>query len=384
MEYEISDRTYPTLYSFDIFDTLISRKVLDPFGIFYYVRERMEEAGGFPRSLVKNYPSIRHTAEFNVREYFRKSTEERGSDRVEITFDLIFERLAEVYNLDDKQIKNLMDWELAAELENVIPLPDRIQMVKDLVEQGETVVLISDMYLPASFIRKMIVKADKMLGELPLFVSSEYGVQKTSGDLFFEVYKSFEPFYDFDKWIHYGDNEKGDQVAPRRLGICTRKVKRPEYSPFQQALVKEVDTADSYLVAALQARMCENNTRRRDRFVINFVSLCMVPYIDWVLEDSMRRGYETLYFISRDGHPLKRIADAMIRERDLPLKTKYIYASRRTWRIPSFIHDIDDGFWRPYGNFNGVTSKDSLLRAMGLDEETFSSLFPAIDLSRID
>lgn len=35
----------PTLYSFDIFDTLFSRKVLDPVGIFYYVQEK--NAGGW-------------------------------------------------------------------------------------------------------------------------------------------------------------------------------------------------------------------------------------------------------------------------------------------------------------------------------------------------
>ena len=57
----------PTLYSFDIFDTLFSRKVLDPVGIFYYVQEKMQEDGGFPRALVLNYPSIRKTSEANVR-----------------------------------------------------------------------------------------------------------------------------------------------------------------------------------------------------------------------------------------------------------------------------------------------------------------------------
>ena len=48
----------PTLYSFDIFDTLFSRKVLDPVA-FLLCTGKMQEDGGFPRALVLNYPSIR-------------------------------------------------------------------------------------------------------------------------------------------------------------------------------------------------------------------------------------------------------------------------------------------------------------------------------------
>ena len=51
----------PALYSFDVFDTLISRKVLDPKGIFYCVQERMYESGKFSRSFVMRYPEVRES-----------------------------------------------------------------------------------------------------------------------------------------------------------------------------------------------------------------------------------------------------------------------------------------------------------------------------------
>ena len=78
----------------------------------------------------------------------------------------------------------------------------------------------------------------------------------------------------------------------------------------------------------------------------------------------IRDRYETLYFVSRDGYHLKRIADEIIKMKNIDIKTKYIYASRRAWRIPSFVHDIDEGFWFSYGNFAGVTTYDKLLQAM--------------------
>lgn len=384
LEFKIEKRHFPTLYSFDIFDTLFTRKVLAPEGIFLDVRERMIEEGSFPLVLTRQYPLIRHSAEFNVREYYSKSQEDRKSDHVEITFDEIFDRMAEVYCLDERQVSLLKQWELEAELDNVIPLQEQIDHIRSLVESGETVVLISDMYLPADFIRQMLEKADPMLAELPLYVSSEYGVQKTTQKLFFEVYKSFEPYYDFEKWIHYGDNDKADKTQPRLMNINTRKIEGPEFNDIQKALVRYVDSYDGYLVAAMQARLCRENFFAKDSFVISFVSLCFVPYIDWVLRDAQRRGYRSLYFVSRDGYHLKRIADEIIRERGLDFKTKYIYGSRRTWRIPAFIDEVDPGFWENYGSFGDIISKDKLFSAMALDEETFRQFFPYIDPDHID
>ena len=378
------EREFKTLYSFDVFDTLISRKVLHPHGIFYGVREKMIQDGGFSYALVQAYPHIRHTAEFNVREFYNKTKTLRNTQAVEISFDEIFHRIAEVYPLTEEQKQKLKDWELELELDNVIPVSENIERVKALMARGEEVILISDMYLPADFIKKLIAKADPEVAELPLFLSNDYGVQKTTQLLFFEVYKSFRPYYDFEKWIHTGDNPNADFNQPDKFKISVRRVEKPEFNDIQESIVEKVGTYDAFKVAALQARMIDRNYWDKDDFVVSFVSLCFVPYIDWVLRDAERRGYETLYFVSRDGYHLKRIADEIISSRGLNFKTKYIYGSRRLWRIPSYIDEIDPGFWEAYGNFNDVQSKDKLLKAMDISEEKFSEIFPYIDPETIN
>ena len=261
---------------------------------------------------------------------------------------------------------------------------EKINKIKELLANNEQVVLISDMYLPKEFIQKLLYKADPVLTTLPLFLSNEYGVLKTSQKLYFEVYKSFKPYYDFEKWIHYGDNQNADEKQAREFNISTRRVDKPVFNDVQNRFVRSAETYDSYLVAAMQARLCYEFDADKDRFVASFVALCFVPYIDWVLRDAERRGYKTLYFISRDGYHLKRIADKIIEQRGLGFKTKYIYASRRTWRIPSFVHEVDDNFWEDYGSFGNIASKHKLLSAMDLDEEKFKELFPYIDLDSID
>ena len=232
----------------------------------------------------------------------------------------------------------------------------------------------------------MLGKADEALTKLPLFLSNEYGVLKSNRLLYFEVYRSFKPYYNFGKWIHTGDNIKSDQSMARAMGIRTRLVKRPEHTDIETELIKEFGNYNSYLTAALQANMRFNHSGPYADFVIDFIAPFMTAYVDWALRDALDRGFETLYFVSRDGHPLKLIADALISQHNWPLKTKYIYASRRTWRIPSYITEIDSDFWSNYGgNFNDIRSKEKFLHAASIpDEKKFSEIFPEIDLDSID
>lgn len=384
LAFQVRERKFPNLYSFDVFDTLISRKVLDPMGIFYRVAEYMRQDGTYPSSLVSRYAFLRHSAELSVRETAVKTQSDRDSETTEVTLRQIIDRLAYVYALSQKQADQLVEWECRTELENVVPIPEQIALLKDLTAKGETVVLVSDMYLPKEIISAMLAKVDPVLANLPLFLSSEYGVLKTSQKLYFEVYKSFSPYYDFKKWIHYGDNERADWVNARRFGIHPRRVRKLEFGRLQAQMAEKLDTYDGFLTAAMMTRQCENLYSVKDRFAFSFISLCFVPYIDWVLRDAQKRGYQDLYFVSRDGYHLKRIADEIIRERKLNFRTRYIYASRRTWRIPSFIHEVDDGFWETHGSFGNVESKEKLLEAMHLDEAGFAKFFPQIDPDRID
>jgi len=372
--------TRPTLYSFDIFDTLISRKVLAPVGVFYYVQQKMRESDvAFPSHLVANYPKIRANAESNVREYFNRSKVERDDDRCEIQFDYIFERMNDIYSLSNEQMELLKKWELECEYDQSIPLTERIEYVKSLVDAGETVILISDMYLPKEEVKKLLAKADPVLAELPLYLSSEYGYQKSARNLYVEVYKQYGVDYNFGKWVHHGDNEHSDIKMPKQLNIRTVRVERPTFNNFENGLVNKLGTYDAFLVAASMARFRMEHPLDKEQFAHNYVSLLFVPYIYWAVHDAINRGDEILYFISRDGHHLKRIADKIIETEKLNIETKYIYASRRVWRIPSFIDHIDVGFWgQGYGNLAKISSYSKLLKALDINEEDFRRIFPQL------
>lgn len=372
----------PSLYTFDIFDTLISRKVLEPEGVFYKVRERMEGSSlQFPPFFQKYYPQKRKEAEQNVRERYHKTLELRDDGRREITFEEIFDRMAEIHGLSQEQKQALMAWELEAEWEDSIPIPDAISYVKDLVARGETVCLVSDMYLGKDFIKKLLCKSDPALAELPLFLSREYGVQKTTKKLYMEVYNSFDT-YSFGKWIHHGDSSFADGSCARALGITTELRERAEFNEYEWSMAKEIGTYDGFRVAAMLARFRKANGNKRDYYAYGHISMYFVPYIQWALQDAVQRGIQCLYFISRDGYQLKRIADTLIEQKGLPLKTKYIYGSRRAWRIPSLITEIDKEYFSSFGNFVGVSSYEKLLGALNMEEEEFLKIFPDLEYLR--
>ena len=374
------ERELPILYSFDIFDTVFRRKCLKPEGIFYYVAEKMIDSNlRFPFYLLHNYPDVRKWCEANVREFYKKSVDLRKDIRLEITFDEIFDRMKDLYELSDVQVEALKEWELEAEYDNCYPFPQQLNILKELVDNGETVILISDMYLPKGFIQKMLDKVDPILTTLPLFLSSELGVQKTTNKLFLKAYHEMD-FNNFGKWIHYGDNKFADRKKPKQLGIEPIRHAIPGFVSYEWDIVKACRSYDSYLVSGLLSRFRNEHIENMSaRYTYSYVSLYFVPYVHWAIKHALKKEIKCLYFISRDGHFLKKIADEIIQTRNYNIKTKYIYGSRKAWRIPSFITKIDNEFFGPFGNFTKLKNFNMLLQAADIDEATFDEIFPELE-----
>ncbi len=388
MQHKVMPVEDKILYSYDIFDTILNRKCLSPVGIFAYVSQKMNMSQeNFPEFVKAKYRYVRMGSEANAREYVKKSLHVRKDARTEITFDQIFERMESLYKLSKKQIELLKQWELEAEYKAAVLNTDIAEEIKNHIADGDKVVFISDMYLPKDFIAKLIHKIEPEFDEVPLYVSSELGSQKTTKQLYLDVFNDLDK-YDYTEWIHTGDNPNADQKQPEQLGILCKQVNKLNWEKYEQQYLTANFTYDAYCCAAIMRRLKELTRTDKEYndinsnywdITINNVSSWLVPYVAWVIDDAVKKELDTLYFISRDGHLLKLIADEIINNKKLNIKTKYIYGSRKLWRIPSFVEDIDKDFFEAHGQFADISDFSSLLGALLLDEKQFDEILPELN-----
>ncbi|QAV69986.1 hypothetical protein ESZ53_05785 [Salinibacterium sp. UTAS2018] len=366
----------PTLYSFDIFDTVIHRRGVQPNSVFHLLRQKMRSSDlPFPQALTNRFPVIRMEAETSARIHYRRQEARHVTGELEIQLSDVYERIAGLYGLSPDLVEVLSGWEVEAEIESCIPDVATVEEIRQLLADGQEVVLISDMYLPKGVITEMLAKADPMLASLPLYLSSDQKVQKSTGNLYLRVYEDLK--YDYKEWIHTGDNPHADIKVAERLGITTRARETPRLSGYEAAAARFGESYDMYLVASMMHEVATDpNIADVERFAYSYVAPYLVPYVDWLVSDALERGIECLYFISRDGHHLKRICDVLIETRGLSLKTRYIYGSRTAWRLASQIDELDDDTFRVHGSFSGVTTPQALFDVARMDRETFLSFFP--------
>ncbi|WP_323018069.1 hypothetical protein [Castellaniella sp.] len=182
---------------------------------------------------------------------------------------------------------------------------------------------------------------------------------------------------DFSDWRHYGDNPVADGVLPGRLGITPVLHSIPRFNEYERSLVRDLGSYDAYCIATLMARYrFDHEPSTAQEFAYTRVSLYLVSYVLWVLSDAVNRGIENLYFISRDGHHLKRIADAVIKEQNLGIATHYLYGSRKVWWIASFVDHIDAEFFLGLESLKESCRFSDILDSLSLDARAFHRIFP--------
>ena len=390
----LNDCKLRELNSFDIIDTIIDRDTTRPVGIFHKMQEIILDtpAMNFPKYFKDDYIRIRMQAENAVRANKKRTQLERASDVVEVTLEEIVEQIAFVYGISDEQKKWLADQEVQAEIESIRPIHHRIALMHKLADEGQKVIMISDMYLSREVINQMLKKVDSRLLDYDLYLSSETGYQKSTGLLYQYIF--FNEAETFSKWTHYGDNKLADETVPAKYAINTVYHDLLNFNTYENRLVAYTKTYDSYRVANLMRdfrtkyklgnEMSKfNKEESAIYYAYSYVGLYLVPYVYWTLNHALENGREVVYFVTRDGNLLKPIADAIIKETGWHLKTKLIYGSRKAWRVPGIDLDaqgnISETVFGPFGLFQtSFESFEKLLKAAELTEEEFISFFPSL------
>lgn len=333
------------VYSFDIFDTLVTRKTFSPYGIFSIVQEKIAESTQFPVAIRKNFRNIRINAEKNARLW---------SANEEVTFDEIYGAMQKMTHLNDELINMIMELEIETEIDMTIGITTQIAFLKSVIEQGNSVVLISDMYLSQTQIRRILSYVDDIFDELPIYVSSEFGMSKRSGNLY-AIVRKIENIT--DAWIHIGDNAFSDYRVPKLMGIQAQLLS-PEYYNSWDDYIRSGDLPEitkELLLGVVKSNICKRGRIGKEYAIgASIGGHILWPYVKWIVEYAYANNIKELYFFARDGYLLKQIADIYIEKLDASIKTRYVYASRKSLREESNSRALIEYFRGLIGNNTDV------------------------------
>ena len=315
--------------SFDVFDTLLLRPLMDPADVFEIVEEQSGEKG---------FACARKTAGWNsLQTVLQADSGERSLD--------------EIYSLIPRYA-HLRDVELALEDRLLVGNPETIALYNEAKRIGKKVVIVSDMYLSGEFIRKKLrdVGVDSWDG---FFLSSERKCRKDTGDLFEAMLKEMD--VDASRILHIGDTETSDFMRAQEKGLVSylypRVVNRAieESGAYRRFLGRKPTLSRRRLVAAVAVARHIGFCQRDGSDALTDVgyqllSVIGFAYAKFICDDARRRNINKLLLVARDGYVL----EGLIKELAPDIRTYYVYAPRRDYLI-AFQNFTDNSYvarWR--------------------------------------
>lgn len=196
--------------SFDVFDTLLLRPVLNPDDIFHILTQKVNKFLGSRHFI--DFHQIRTEAERECRQRLGLD-----SPREDITLDEIYNYIVEKFSIGAEDAKKIKEFELEAEYKLSFPRKLGRELYDLAVQRGKRIICISDMYLPATFIEKLLAKNGYDKHE-KIFVSSEYGLLKGTKNLYYMAARELD-IEDLHTMLHIGDNLDTDIHAANEAGI---------------------------------------------------------------------------------------------------------------------------------------------------------------------
>ena len=180
--------------SFDVFDTLIMRRILNPEDIFEMVDARIR--------IKKIYITDFKKRRMNADKLCQNGT----------IFD-IYDYLQKETLISDKEKNTILQEEIACEKMSLLPRDDMVEIMHCAMKMGKKVNLISDMYLPTEFMKELLDSLG-ITGYTQLYISCEYKTRKEE-----HLYEKYLVDNAGLRCLHIGDNYQADVIKPQEYGM---------------------------------------------------------------------------------------------------------------------------------------------------------------------
>ena len=339
--------------SFDLFDTLITRKVFTYTDVFELVDLRLREKGICLLDFAKH------------RLYAEKELSKVGAPGLEAIYQLVLKRVGGGF-ITASELAT-MEWETDFD---VMRSRDAVcNIFRRFVAEGKQVVITTDSYYSEVQTGK-ILKRFGLSGADRILVSSELGTSKTQ-----KLYEVLKDEYPSKKILHIGDDELADIEKAVGYGIETYRI----YSGMDLfealgglGIVSDMDTlADRTKVGMFIAHLFNNpfwfeEEERKlaveSAFEIGYL-FCAPMFTDfllWMNRKAEAEGYRQLLFCARDGYLPGRLF------KEISSCTNAVYfLSSRTAAIRAGMENEEDIAYVDSMKYSG-TSEEALKTRFGI------------------
>lgn len=280
------------IISFDVFDTLVMRKVLYPEDIFYVTGHKVGKSGISPDIFAekRRYADRHNKYEKNIYGIYRT--------------------MQDILGLTEEEREQFMELEIETEKEMLIHRKEIVSAYQYALLQGKRVFLISNMHLPET-IMKEILSGIGIEGYEKLLVSCDYHCNKTSG--LFRIYREMVPK---GRCLHIGDDDIADRAAAKedidvfliRSAISLLKTSNLKTLMGYVHSMKEKNALGLLLSKifnspfALEAGCGMIRIRTYREWGYHFLGIYVVAYFDWLIRQLKESRIEKMLFSTRDGY----------------------------------------------------------------------------------
>ncbi len=314
--------------SFDLFDTLIMRKTLEPVDVFDLVEDFIKEKG----ISLKNFKYKRRTAEL---------LSHNGS------IDKIYEILKCNTGVSAEEADTIKQYELNCEKEVLMPRTVLVDALKYAKAQGKRVYIISDMYLSKSYLKE-VLSSFNIHEYDDILVSNEYGTSK-SGELF-KIYKELVPG---ETYLHIGDNYDADVISAKKQDVDSFQVlsalEMLRISSIRECLVWASGTRNRRYIGELIGELftdpfvlyTKSGLAELDggRLLVEmFVLPTVIKYCNLIKESIQKNNYDGILFGARDGYLIKKVYEKIYPDSS----KKYYFMTSRKAACRAALRDAND------------------------------------------
>lgn len=318
----------PKVYTLDIFDTCLTRRIGNPQDLFFFLGKRLFEKG-FINCSPELFARSRKEAENRAVNAFGESC---------AGIEEIYQRLGEILKVKSPDLKILLEEELNLENEFIVKVPAFEKYLAEI--QGNIKLFISDTYFPARFLAAQLKKTGFFKDEDPIFASCEFRASKKSGELFKAMLH--RTGYRASEIKHIGNDRQSDFEGAAKAGIRAEIFSEANLSRYEKKHSESVYLTEGlgslFAGASRYVRLSLPAGNIKERAIREVCSGVAAPlltaYVQWILAQALEQGIKRLYFISRDGQVLLEIAKRIILKNSIDIELRYLYGGRHAWYLP--------------------------------------------------